>query len=73
MSDDRPLAYTDLDSRWATPRDRVQIIRLVWRVAASYKGPANRVVRWKARCLSVKHFFRPSARVTTYIWTGGQE
>jgi hypothetical protein len=72
VSDDRPLAYTDVESRWATPRDRVQMIRLVWRVAASYEGRENRVVRMKVRWLSVKHFFRPSARATTYIWTGGQ-
>lgn len=64
---DKPFVYTDVDSRWARPSDRVRILKAVW--AATSSAPAG--PRRKVRRSAVLQLLKPTATAHIYVTSGG--
>ena len=59
------MIYTDVDTRQATLRDRVKLLRIVWRVAG--QPPSSKAARRGIRRMALRHFFAPKAKASTYL------
>jgi hypothetical protein len=69
MSADREYVYTEVESKWATPTDRVECIRDMW----GLPHDVPRWLRWRARFYAVRFALNPTARISWIIDNGGDD
>lgn len=65
-----PLIYTETDSRRATFKDRIGVIKLIFAASSRKKYPeTSRSAQFLARKLVLKtYLFNPRARVSAYMF-----